>query len=1534
MLARNHQIQKTMNKSMRSSLRYVVIILTVIAYVPMCYCLAGPSLCTSTMVSKANPTIHCIQSGHLVPFIFSILCVIIWIPLCGILQTYLFLPHVKHNGIFASPTGYFRLFYFLIVTIVMLICLYLPDFHVLQASLAFGLSLAYFAYVILFRPFYHVAGTSGPDDSPYTTMSSLSPENLMGQAGTSNPQTSTFLQKFSSPSKIEPATRFLQSRKLRHRKECVELVEDVYEFYTKRHPDNVNLLINAAIFHMDFTKKYSVSLQLLQQARQNFPFFMDKWRIFLLMGEAEERMKEAGGNFSLMAEREIQYANQIQEAKTEYLRALSYLDVMWGQFKRNNLDFNRIQLYGVRGMESGQKSMNILIKLMRSFKESVEPMKVFCQLQKNVFLDNDIVRIFEEEIKAIAGFNKRKQQKLADKHPKDMEKKSETKKKKKKGKAKDKKKGMLKPSKIEPDTVHVSKSKLLPKTNVSSDFLPPLLSPSADGAPQHAFMAPSASNSKLIPNKMQRQESRSKLTSSKNNLEMLQQDKALPMMTKSASKSLIAGKKFLQSSLQKLPALIGLGKEKTAKSKSKSEDVENPEQEEEEVQRVRERRNVNMLLRNVEVLKNLQSSRSFYIAIVIIVIVLAALLAVPLIFLLLQSHECLHICENVLDLGQISLHLNLLSISTHDVLVYMEADRTGGFSGTGDVDPSWAIQGLDDVWYLAKDSAQTISKLLPSAFDDTPLQFSSWRDPVFDSFFPQLVHGMNEFVLVEQTKGLLDIIGSFTNTGHDLSDNRLLTGSGDDEALFNMLINIPLSASEAVKQVMSEMINGQLKQWLYSMISGGAATGVAVIVAIVAILKLFTSRAGKITNERKDTLVGIAGSYREHKDQCAQIVKDALGVGVDHEEEDDEVASEKEKDSSQPDESQGESSSTDDSEESVVNEIVDDGVLFQPPRHMTMTSLETDVSLTISDSANEIPKLSRNDTILAEVVNEDGDNLFSMNEDKAKPKPKAKPSILPPVMAGPQTGQPTVPNTSISFPMQQPLSSGLGAQPTTSLFGTGTSILNQPLGGLTLNPGPQLFPQFQTQQFQMQPQLQTHPFQFSLMNNFGQQNNFGQLNPNFGLNTNLPQPSLTQPLNQPQLFQNFNFMNYQNMNPEAMQNFLHTALEEDNDDEPGEDDHLRLNEDVDPGFAQLKNKLREEEEEAERLRMEDLNGAKERIGTLTGILPSSFQTCTTLGIIGVVTGILLIVAGLLLCMLNIRTMTSLPYAASVQASVFSQLGMFAQQLVYQLSPTFSDARAVKYATNPTWKTPTHLTTNITQTLSFLERHTTYHNALHSLVSYGSNQYGITSDRRIDQFSVHRSRGFFSGVDKYMLTEKSCFCNNATRCVPGRVGGQMQDWIGFDSVISKLSSNAFQLSKYKSTDTFSPSMIEYEQVYDVLVYDGRDGMHEYLSTLFDSISDYISGMRLAGILLWAVGLGVTLISVLAFLAPLGRTLVTAANTTELLKQLVEDTGDSSKLDLLEKDAINEIEMEEVHDTERNSSADSSANLDEKKRKAVK
>ncbi|KAH7820595.1 uncharacterized protein MONOS_3612 [Monocercomonoides exilis] len=664
-----------------------------------------------------------------------------------------------------------------------------------------------------------------------------------------------YLSKYSSPSDVEPATRFLQVPSIRRNEEVVTFVDDLYTFYERQFPSDPSLLLQHAIFCRSFTHNNTKALELIKRASKLFPFLMDKWLIFSQGGEVQQLLADEGNGQALMLGSEAGFQQTLQEAKLEYDRAMASVIFMWRQLTKatasSMVDVEKVHHYAVMGVKHAQKCQDMLVKALKGHLDSSLVLRLYGSLLLNVFRDVESAQllfdeadIVEENTALLAakmeeeGLNEEEEEEALHRDIIEREKKQWIQQKERARKRKAEAEGLeYRPMgkeelAAEEKRFFLSRRLMRNRSRMSGYHMLPEWPLVRRQSTMMSHMANRDGDKEKEKERERERERRKKaFRDEAEGIASSASDEAFGMLSSRSRSgtSLFGGRRelsmrdlaqadspyrpaftpksplFVQMKSMAPMSPMGMPAGGMGWMQEEREDEgideglsEASEDADKAKKKTRPQKSAEMLLRSVKSLRNVQHPTLFRVLIVILVVATLVLLSICFGVTLKQASNTSHSITNINDMGFIAFHVNSLAIAAHDLLEYTLHP---------DISNSTAyIQTLPQVKEHMKTAASAINFYLKSAYDETPLEFDLWSEPVFVDWQPIRYQNSSKHQVYRRMMGLLDILGRIADCAHTSHDRGILPNYDLQQPLVSILLNAPVAITEALKHAMLAIV--------------------------------------------------------------------------------------------------------------------------------------------------------------------------------------------------------------------------------------------------------------------------------------------------------------------------------------------------------------------------------------------------------------------------------------------------------------------------------------------------------------------------------------------------------------------------------------------------------------------------------------------------------------------------------------------------------------------------------------------------------
>ncbi|KAJ4461324.1 hypothetical protein PAPYR_2375 [Paratrimastix pyriformis] len=199
--------------------------------------------------------------------------------------------------------------------------------------------------------------------------------------------------KFRSAARLERAVRFLQEKQYRKQKDYVAYADFLYTEAFRKQRNNPSLHLSYAIFLLTYRKNFPRCMQQLQQARQCYPAFDERYAIFVKAKDWEQQTSTIGDLRSAHVMSVFTFKRHFSMAQKYHDDAKAALRDFCEALLAAQPDQGRIIDLTTTIVDSEAKAREYYELLLESHSNSVQVLRAYGSLLRDIYHDEDAAKV-------------------------------------------------------------------------------------------------------------------------------------------------------------------------------------------------------------------------------------------------------------------------------------------------------------------------------------------------------------------------------------------------------------------------------------------------------------------------------------------------------------------------------------------------------------------------------------------------------------------------------------------------------------------------------------------------------------------------------------------------------------------------------------------------------------------------------------------------------------------------------------------------------------------------------------------------------------------------------------------------------------------------------------------------------------------------------------------------------------------------------------------------------------------------------------
>ncbi|KAA6379151.1 MAG: hypothetical protein EZS28_025322, partial [Streblomastix strix] len=201
------------------------------------------------------------------------------------------------------------------------------------------------------------------------------------------------LPRYKTVFQIQNAIKFLNIPKLRKKHECIVLAEQLTSTGQKKFGSESSMWSTIAIYHSSFSKNNIRLSDALRNVKQNLPNILERWMVFAMMHDMENKHTQGSGSNQLG----VTFRIRFQKATKEHELSKAFLNQAYLYLSKENIDLDRTMSLLDKAILHERLSREIFEELMKQHPNSISILRGFGALLRDIYRDDETaLQMFNE----------------------------------------------------------------------------------------------------------------------------------------------------------------------------------------------------------------------------------------------------------------------------------------------------------------------------------------------------------------------------------------------------------------------------------------------------------------------------------------------------------------------------------------------------------------------------------------------------------------------------------------------------------------------------------------------------------------------------------------------------------------------------------------------------------------------------------------------------------------------------------------------------------------------------------------------------------------------------------------------------------------------------------------------------------------------------------------------------------------------------------------------------------------------------------
>ncbi|KAA6363998.1 MAG: hypothetical protein EZS28_040475, partial [Streblomastix strix] len=209
------------------------------------------------------------------------------------------------------------------------------------------------------------------------------------------------IPKYKTIFAFQNSIKFLNIPKLRKKQECIVLAEQLLSSAQKKFGGESSIWSTIAIYNSSFSKNNIRLSDALRNVKQNLPNILERWMVFAMMHDMEDKQSKGSGSNQLGVTFRIRFS----KATKEHELSKAFLSQAYMSLSRENMDLEQIMSLIDKAILHERDSREIYEELMKLHPNSISILRGFGALLRDIYRDDETALLMFNQATSIEEDN-------------------------------------------------------------------------------------------------------------------------------------------------------------------------------------------------------------------------------------------------------------------------------------------------------------------------------------------------------------------------------------------------------------------------------------------------------------------------------------------------------------------------------------------------------------------------------------------------------------------------------------------------------------------------------------------------------------------------------------------------------------------------------------------------------------------------------------------------------------------------------------------------------------------------------------------------------------------------------------------------------------------------------------------------------------------------------------------------------------------------------------------------------------------------
>ncbi|KAA6364711.1 MAG: hypothetical protein EZS28_039762, partial [Streblomastix strix] len=192
------------------------------------------------------------------------------------------------------------------------------------------------------------------------------------------------LPKYKSIFQIQNSIKFLNISKLRKQQAYIALAEQILNIGQRKFGGESKMWSTIALYHSSFSKNNMHLTDALTNMKQAMPNILERWQVFVMMHELENKQSSSGSN-----QLGVTFRIRFAKASKDHELSKNYLCQAYMNLSKDNMDLERIMNLLDKAILHERESRLVFEELMKLHPNSTTLLRGFGALLRDIYRDDE-----------------------------------------------------------------------------------------------------------------------------------------------------------------------------------------------------------------------------------------------------------------------------------------------------------------------------------------------------------------------------------------------------------------------------------------------------------------------------------------------------------------------------------------------------------------------------------------------------------------------------------------------------------------------------------------------------------------------------------------------------------------------------------------------------------------------------------------------------------------------------------------------------------------------------------------------------------------------------------------------------------------------------------------------------------------------------------------------------------------------------------------------------------------------------------------